>query len=151
MPQGEQGMEIDHLDFEILKRLNQEYVDAFMNADVSWYREHLAEDFVCIESDGSVLGKNEFLTNTLNGPDVIDYKLHEVDVRVYGDAALIRATGVWTREDGSMGMSRYTDVYIKNATQWKAVSAQITRTTRVGPRGRYKRRTQPDLVREERC
>ena len=33
-----------------LERLNQEYVAAFMNADVDWYREHLAEDFVCIES-----------------------------------------------------------------------------------------------------
>jgi Domain of unknown function (DUF4440) len=61
-----------------------------MNAHADWYREHLTEDFVCIESDGSVLGKTEFLTNTLKGPDVIDYKLHEVDVRVYGDAALVR-------------------------------------------------------------
>jgi len=106
-----------------------------MNADVDWYREHLAEEFVCIESDGSMLGKTQFLTNTLKGPDVIDYKLHEVDVRVYGDAALVRAAGVFTREDGSMGMSRYTDVYIKTESEWKAVSAQITRTTRMGPRG----------------
>jgi ketosteroid isomerase-like protein len=122
------------------QRLNQEYVDAFMNADVEWYRAHLAEDFVCVESDGSVLGKAEFLSNTTKGPDVVDYKLHEVDVRVYGDAALVRATGVWIREDGSMGMSRYTDVYIRTSSGWKAVSAQITRTTRMGPRGRYKRR-----------
>ena len=43
-----------------LERLNQEYVDTFMNADVEWYRDHLADDFVCIESDGSVLDKSEF-------------------------------------------------------------------------------------------
>ena len=139
-------METDYSDSAILRRLNQEYVDAFMNADVGWYREHLSEDFVCIESDGSVLGKDQFLTNTLEGPDVIDYMLHEVDVRVYGDAALIRATGVWTREDGSMGMSRYTDVYIRAGNEWKVVSAQITRTTRVGPRGRYKRRTAQEFI-----
>jgi len=123
-----------------LERLNQEYVDAFMNADVDWYQEHLAEDFVCVESDGSVLNKIQFLSNTVKGPDVIDYKLHEVDVRIYGNAALVRATGVWIKEEGSMGMSRYTDVYIKINNEWKAVSAQITRTTRMGPRGRYKRR-----------
>lgn len=133
-------MKTDHSDLGTLKRLNQEYVDAFMNADVDWYREHLAEDFVCIESDGSVLNKAQFLTNTLKGPDVVDYTLHEVEVRIYGDAALVRATGVWTREDGSMGMSRYTDVYIRAENEWKTVSAQITRTTRMGPRGRYKRR-----------
>ena len=133
-------MEPDQSDLTTLKRLNQEYVDAFMNADVDWYKEHLAEDFVCVESDGSVLNKIQFLSNTVKGPDVIDYKLHEVDVRIYGNAALVRATGVWIKEEGSMGMSRYTDVYIKINNEWKAVSAQITRTTRMGPRGRYKRR-----------
>lgn len=127
-------------DLTTLERLNQEYVDAFMNADVDWYKEHLAEDFVCVESDGSVLDKIQFLSNTVKGPDVIDYKLHEVDVRIYGNAALVRATGVWIKEEGSMGMSRYTDVYIRTGNEWKAVSAQITRTTRMGPRGRYKRR-----------
>ena len=53
-----------------LRRLNQEYVDAFMNADVGWYRENLADDFVCIESDGSVLGRDEFLRDAARGPDV---------------------------------------------------------------------------------
>jgi ketosteroid isomerase-like protein len=133
-------MEPNKSDVRTLQQLNQEYVDAFMNADVEWYRAHLAEDFVCVESDGSVLDKAEFLSNTVKGPDVVEYKLHEVDIRVYGDAALVRATGVWIREDGSMGMSRYTDVYIRVSSEWKAVSAQITRTTRMGPRGRYKRR-----------
>jgi len=133
-------MEPNKSDLRTLQQLNQEYVDAFMNADVEWYRAHLAEDFVCVESDGSVLDKAEILSNTVKGPDVVEYKLHEVDIRVYGDAALVRATGVWIREDGSMGMSRYTDVYIRVSSEWKAVSAQITRTTRMGPRGRYKRR-----------
>ena len=131
--------EVDKLDKTALERLNQEYVDAFMNADVDWYREHLAEDFVCIESDGSELNKSEFLANTAKGPDVADYKLIEVDVRIYGDTALVRATGIWTRKDGSMGMSRYTDVYVKQSNEWKTVSAQITRIFRMGPRGRYKR------------
>ena len=133
-------MEPDKSDLTTLERLNQEYVDAFINADVDWYQEHLAEDFVCVESDGSVLNKIQFLSNTVKGPDVIDYKLHEVDVRIYGNAALVRATGVWIKEEGSMGMSRYTDVYIRTNNEWKAVSAQITRTARMGPRGRYKRR-----------
>jgi ketosteroid isomerase-like protein len=125
-------------DEQILARLNQQYVDAFMNADVDWYREHLADEFVVIESDGSLLNKEQFLRNTVKGPDVADYKLHEVDIRIYGNAALVRATGVWTREDGKMGMSRYIDVYVRQNGGWKTVSAQITRSSRVGPRGRYK-------------
>ena len=44
-----------------IRELNQQNVDAFMQANVQWYREHLTDDFVCIESDGSRLNKAEFL------------------------------------------------------------------------------------------
>lgn len=121
-------MESDSSARATLERLNQEYVGAFMNADVEWYREHLADDFVVIESDGSVLNKEEFLINTAKGPDVTEYKLQQVDVRFYGDVALVQATGLWTGKDGSKGMSRYIDVYVNTATGWKTVSAQITRS-----------------------
>jgi hypothetical protein len=110
-----------------------------MNADVDWYREHLAEDFVCIESGGSVLHKQQFLLSAAKGPDVANYNLEHVDVRIYGATALVQATGLWTRQDGSMGMSRYIDVYVKHGEEWKTVSAQITRVLRTGPRGPYKR------------
>ena len=122
----------------ILERLNQAYVDAFMNSDVDWYRKHLAEEFVCIESDGSVLTKEQFLSNTAKGPDVADYNLESADVRIYGDTALVRATGVWRRRDGTVGLSRYIDVWVKQNSEWKTVSAQITRTAHRPARGRYK-------------
>lgn len=113
-----------------LEQLNRAYIHALMNSDVNWYREHLADDFVCIESDGSVLGKAEFLQNISRGPDVADYKLEQVNVRIYGDVALIQATGSFTRRDGGTGISRYTDVYVREDNGWKAVSAQITRARR---------------------
>src|SRR5262245_32930126 len=112
-----------------LEQLNKEYVEAFMSSDVKWYEEHLADDFVCIDSDGSVLDKAAFLVKTAKGPDVADYKLQQVMVRVYGIAALVQATGLFIRNDGSSGLSRYTDVYVKTDGVWKTVSAQITRTS----------------------
>lgn len=111
-----------------LTRLNQEYVDAFMNADVGWYRENLADDFVCIESDGSVLGRDEFLRDAARAPDVASYVLADVRIRVYGHVALVHATGRFTRRDGTKGVSRYTDTYVLTDGRWKAVSAQITRS-----------------------
>ena len=112
-----------------LELLNEEYVGAYMSADVNWYEEHLADDFVCIESDGSVLNKAQFLSSTAEGPDVADYKLEKVQVRIYGDVGLVQATGLFTRKDGSLGTSRYTDVYVQTGQGWKAVSAQVTRTS----------------------
>lgn len=111
-----------------LTRLNQAYVDAFMNADVSWYRENLADDFVCIESDGTVLDRDAFLREAARGPDVASYTLADVRVRVFGTFALVHATGRFTRRDGSQGVSRYTDAYAFKDGRWKAVSAQITRS-----------------------
>jgi hypothetical protein len=99
-----------------------------MNADMNWYQEHLADDFVCIESDGAVLGKEEFLRKTSQGPMWQTNRLEGVHVRMYGRAALVQATGRFTRKDGSSGMSRYTDVYVRMDEGWGVVSAQITRT-----------------------
>ena len=129
----------DTSDHAILMQLNQEYVDAFMNADVEWYREHLTEDFEVIESDGSTLNKSEFLLNTAKGPDVTEYKVQDVKLRIFGDVALVRATGLWTGRNGFQGLSRYTDVYLRTGSGWKATSAQITRAAAPEPRGRYKR------------
>ena len=114
-----------------LRRLNEEYVAASLAGDVEWYRSHLADEFVCIESDGSVLDKPAFLRMTAQGSDLAEYRLDEVDVRFYGDVALVRATGSWKTKDGVPGMSRYLDVYVYAGKEWKAVSAQITRPSRV--------------------
>ena len=109
-----------------LTELNAQYVDSFMKADVDWYRRHLADDFLCIESDGSLLDKAAFLRQTAAGPDVEAFRLDDVRVRRYGDVALVHGLGTFTRCDGTTGTSRYTDVYAKIDGAWKAISAQIT-------------------------
>ena len=110
-----------------LRRLNEEYVRASVHGDVRWFEEHLARDFVCIESDGSVLFRDGFLRMAARRSSLTEYKLDYVDVRFYGDVALVRASGSWTNQDNVRGISRYTDVYVYTAGSWKVVSAQITR------------------------
>ncbi len=122
---GERERQADH---DELLRLNERYVASFLSADVEWYRQHLADDFVCIESDGSVLDKAMFLASAAGGPDVASYRLAEVNVRIYGDTALVQAHGLFTRSDGTRGSSRYIDVYVRSHGKWKTVSAQITRS-----------------------
>jgi len=112
---------------EHLRMLNEQYVRASLAGDVEWYRTHLAEEFVCIESDGAVLDKDAFLRMTGNGSELAEYHLDEVEVRFYGEVALVRATGSWRAKDGTPGLSRYVDVYVQKGDDWKAVSAQITR------------------------
>jgi ketosteroid isomerase-like protein len=112
---------------ETLRQLNEQYIRASLAGDVEWYRAHLADEFVCIESNGTVLDKAAFLQMTAKGSELAEYRLDEVDVRFYGDVALVRATGSWKAKSGAPGISRYVDVYAKSGSDWKAVSAQITR------------------------
>jgi hypothetical protein len=67
-----------------LRQLNEQYIEAVLKADVNWYREHLAGDFMCIDSEGMALDKKAFLHRTSLGPYVADYKVEDVRVRVYG-------------------------------------------------------------------
>ena len=117
---------------ERLRQLNEQYVQASLAGNVDWYRKHLAEDFVCIESDGSLLDKEAFLRMTSKGSDLAEYHLDDVNIRFFGDVALVRATGSWKAKNGTPGMSRYIDVYARSGDDWKAVSAQITRPSRQG-------------------
>ena len=110
-----------------IRQLNDQYIEAFLKADVSWYQKHLSDDFVCITSSGTVLNKQQFLEDTATGPDGADYKLEDVRVRIHGNAALVQGLGAFARKDGTHGKSRYIDVYVRDGKEWKAVSAQITR------------------------
>jgi ketosteroid isomerase-like protein len=116
-------------DESTLNRLNARYIESLMKADVDWYREHLADDFVCIEANGTVLDKERFLRKTAEGPDLADYRLAQVQIRLFGDLALVHGTGLFRRRDATTGTSRYTDVYRRvDGDEWKVISAQITRT-----------------------
>jgi|HubBroStandDraft_3_1064219.scaffolds.fasta_scaffold123102_2 hypothetical protein len=126
MSLGTEGTAPDRQEVE---RLNEQYIAAFLNGDSEWYREHLADEFVCIESDGSVLDKSEFLRSAAKGPDVTSYRLEKVRVRFYGEVALVQATGKWVHKDGHTGLSRYIDVYVRAPSGWRTVSAQVTRTS----------------------
>jgi hypothetical protein len=116
-----------------LRKLNASYINSYLTGDVVWYDEHLDNDFICIQSDGSVLDKPRFLFQTAKGPDVAQYQLDQVRIRIIGSTALVHGTGLFTKPDGSEGTSRYTDVYAKVAGKWKVVAAQITRAMHSKP------------------
>ena len=119
---------------EHLQLLNEQYITSMLAGDVKWYRERLADEFVCIDYDGSLLDKAAFIRKIAHGSELAEYQLGDVDVRIYGDVALVRAKGAWTGKDGIPGVSRYIDVYVRSGDEWKVVSAQVTRPRRFSTR-----------------
>ena len=112
----------------MLRALNAEYLNACVTADVAWFERHLSDTFVYRRSDGTVRDRSEFLRATAAGPDIIEYRLERLRLRVDGDTAAIDGTGSFIRPDGSRGTSRYTDVYRRIGGEWKVISAEVARS-----------------------
>jgi ketosteroid isomerase-like protein len=112
-----------------LRRLNDDYVRAFLACDVNRDRELLADDFYGVLADGRVIDKAEFLRQAAQPPALSNFAVRDVAVRVYGDAAVVDTLATYLRPDGNRAKTRYVHVYVRQAGRWRIVSVQITRVT----------------------
>lgn len=108
-----------------LHDLNAHYIRAFVESDTEWYSEHLSDDFVCTLSNGRRIDKTEFLRRNAEGPGVTQVTYDEIDVRPFGELALVHSVTHYTR-DGAPASTRYTDVWQFREGRWQAVAAQLT-------------------------
>jgi len=109
-----------------LRRLNTEYVDAFLRSDVDWYQRHLADEFRCITASGEVLDRTAFLADAAALVEMAAFDVDDVNVEFFGDTAVVQARTVYEHADGRRGQTRYTDVWIGRDGRWQALCAQIT-------------------------
>jgi ketosteroid isomerase-like protein len=114
-------------DLDTLHRLNDDYIHSVQYSDVRRFDELLADDFLCSDSAGALLNRRAFLEHTAQPVPFTDLTVHDVNVRLLGDFAIIHARTTYTLRDGRAGASRYTDVWARRDGRWLAVSAQITR------------------------
>src|SRR5215510_1222631 len=112
---------------ELLAELNEGYIRAAQNADVAWYREHLAEDYVCSTVDGAISGKEQFLQRIGRGAVGAGYASVEPRIRILGDVALIHSGFHYRKPDGAEGSGRYTDIWARRDGRWLCVSAHFNR------------------------
>jgi len=113
-----------------LLALEARWDSAVVRKDIAALEQILAPSFVFIGADGSVSSRSEMLA-ALQAPDlVIDpFETRDVQVRLYGGTAIL--TG-WFEQTGRFQgrayrtRSRYTDVYVREAGRWVAVSAHAS-------------------------
>jgi len=114
-------------DLETLLALNRDYITSVQMSDVRRFDEILADDFLCTNPDGSLVNRAGFLKQTARPVAISNLQVHDVDVRLMGDFAIIHARTAYTRPDGQPGAGRYTDVWARRDGRWLAVSAHVTR------------------------
>ena len=114
-------------DIEALTSLNRDYIRSVQNGDVRRFDEILAADFRCSNPDGSLIDRKGFLAQTARPVTISNLAAHDVEIRVFGDIAIIHARTSYTTAEGRQGAGRYTDVWARQNGQWFCVSAHVTR------------------------
>jgi hypothetical protein len=114
-------------DLDVLVDLNREYIRSVQASDTKWFRDTLAEDFRCSLPDGTLIDRERFLERAARPLDITNLQVHDVDVRLLDNVAIVHARTTFTTADGRPGTGRYTDVWGRRQGRWLAVAAHFTR------------------------
>jgi ketosteroid isomerase-like protein len=121
-----------YADLDILRALNARFIHNFVSNDVASHDAMLHPRFLCISSNGARRGRNDYLRDWAHGFDadkLVHWDTRDERVDVFGDVALVRATNKHIHlVDGAevMGMTAYTDTYLREAGRWLCIQAQLT-------------------------
>jgi ketosteroid isomerase-like protein len=115
------------MDRKVLEKLNEGYVASVQNSDVAWFDQHLSDDFLNTNPDGTLVGRAGFLAQIARPQAIKGLEPREVKIRLFGDIAIIHARTVYTKLDGKSAAGRYTDIWAKQNGRWVCVAAHVTR------------------------
>jgi hypothetical protein len=110
-------------DLAILEQLNYDYVRSDQLSDAKRFSEFLAEDFI-VQTPGVTRNRAEFLDYIAKPRPFKDLAVHDVNIRILSDVALIHGRATYTMlADGVDQEALYTDTYQKREGTWVCVSA----------------------------
>jgi uncharacterized protein (TIGR02246 family) len=116
---------------QAIRQLMSELANAQLKGDTATLDRIWADDFTFTNSSGEVQTKAQRLAEIKSGELKFDsLSRDEVQVRVYGDTAVVTSRGIvkGQRQGQDLsGQSRSTTVYVKRQGRWQVVAQQVTR------------------------
>jgi uncharacterized protein DUF4440 len=115
-----------------LRALNARFIHNFITNDVAGHDAILHKDFICIDPNGRRVDRAEYLkrwANQFDAERIPYYDYRDELITVIDGTALLRSTNKSVRMiDGveTVGMTMYTDIYVRQDGAWKCLQAQIT-------------------------
>jgi len=110
--------------------IEDQWATAVERQDAAAFDRLAAEDFRFVDEDGRVLNRAQYIAARSHNPENVESAVQdEIEVRQYGDAAIAAGRSIihGTR-DGVPFVHRFrwTDMYVRQAGRWQAVSGQLT-------------------------
>jgi ketosteroid isomerase-like protein len=114
---------------EQLTKIEHEWGDSYVKRDSSYAQRITTDDFTFVGPDGNMANKIDYV-KSVAGPTVFTaFAIENIKVRIYGDAAVVTGTAAIAAKTGSKdesGKYAFTDTFVKQGGEWKAVSGQAT-------------------------
>lgn len=119
---------------EEVRRIDHDITVATWTGDSVWFQENLADEYILVTPGGAMHTKNDFIRD-LNTPGLKmePYDPSEVQVRVYGDTAIVTGRAIQRFTLGAARYTndrRYTNVYVKRKARWVLVSGHASTVRR---------------------
>lgn len=116
---------------EQLKQIENDWSAAQKARDIKKLGEILADQWVGIGPDGKTSDKAKALEDVKAPGNSLDsYEMGPMEVRVFGNTAIVIGSDTEKSKDSgkdTSGKYVWTDVFIKQAGKWKAISSHSTK------------------------
>lgn len=114
-----------------IRALELAHNEALVHGDAAAVAQMTADDYTFITPRGFLITKAQMLKGIGDGAFRYEYReVYELDIRVFGDAAVVTGRSVHTAQQHGRDMSdayRFTRVYVHQQGRWVAVAWQTTR------------------------
>lgn len=115
-----------------LRALNERFIRNFVTNDVESHNAIIHQQFICLMSNGARLGRDAYLkywATAFDPSEFVYWDYRDESISVFGNFALVRSTNKYVRRAKGterVGMTAYTDTYLKEHGEWKCIQAQLT-------------------------
>ena len=117
-------------DEQALIKIQHDWAEARMKGDSSYTQRLEAENCTVVWPDGSIVNKREDLKSMTGDIVFAEFKIDDLQVRLYGDTAIVVGQGTIRAHEGNQnllgGKFVWTDTFVKQNGAWKVVASQVT-------------------------
>jgi ketosteroid isomerase-like protein len=117
-------------DVDEIRRLDKEITVATWTGDALWFEKNVVDDYVLIAPNGTSRTRLDVIRElSTPGLKMDPYEPLEVQIRMYGDAAVVTGRMLQRFTLGRIRYAndlRYTDVWVKKKGKWLLVSGHTS-------------------------
>lgn len=112
-----------------VKRLENEWLNSYLRGDKQTFERIVADDFTRTDESGKFATKTEEKELIQAPPATVNASLtnEDLQVRIYGETAVVTGRIVSKVQDSLNFQSRFTDTFVKRKGRWQVVARHYSR------------------------